>query len=547
MIDFYVMPGRRRCAAVGCTSVQGKFPPFLSFFGFPTRDEAQLSTWTCHVETRPEKATTSKNFLCELHFSTEDIKRLPQGAKSPGTLRKRLRPGAVPQNEWEMDPPQLQPEAAVELEPAMPQLQHFSADPSQAEMRAEKHRDQQAARRRQLAIERQDRLRTTRRILQRSRRLVATKKKKRRLLSYEQKLAAVKQRLNCMQHLVMEANGSREQFERLMTDRGRQLLQQPFRGKRGTYSEQFRVFVSQLHFCSPKAYSHLRNFFRLPAASTIRKWHQIDCRPGITSQSIQKIKELAQKSPQFKDWVLTIDAMHIRNEVCWSPRLKKMIGFVDVGVGNEGDDDLQQLARESVVVLAVGMRSAWKLPVAFILPMSATPTQQSQMIHRCVEEINAAGAIVRAVVGDCAAVNLATFRMLGAEIPSRPQFSIRSQSENIYVFLDNCHLIKLVRNSWSDLGTFIDGTRTISWKYVELLHRCQESEGGRLGNRLSNKHMQWKRLKMKVSLATQTLSASVADAMEFLRETGISDFQHCRATVEFVRCMDTLFDIFNSR
>jgi hypothetical protein len=250
-------------------------------------------------------------FLCDRHFSPHDLQTLDQGAKSLGNCRKRLRPGAVPQDEWLVDGPQLQAEVASDAE--MPQLHHFSEDATHAELTLQQHKQQQAAQRRQAAMDRQNRLRASRRIVQRARRCAQAKRCKRRLASYELKLEALKQQLAGMQRLAMEANESREQFERLLTDRGRELLQQPIRGIRGAYSEHLRIFVSQLHFCSPKGYSHLRRFFRLPAASTIRMWNQVDCRPGITAQSMQKIKELAAISEQFKDWVLSIDAMHIRS------------------------------------------------------------------------------------------------------------------------------------------------------------------------------------------------------------------------------------------
>ncbi|XP_064470498.1 venom metalloproteinase antarease TserMP_A-like [Ornithodoros turicata] len=53
---------------------------------------------------------------------------------------------------------------------------------------------------------------------------------------------------------------------------------------------------------------------------------------------------------------------------------------------------------------------------------------------------------------------------------------------------------------------------------------------------------------MKVNLAAQTLSASIADALEFCdQDLNIASFQGCEATVSFLRRFDRLFDILNSR
>jgi len=53
---------------------------------------------------------------------------------------------------------------------------------------------------------------------------------------------------------------------------------------------------------------------------------------------------------------------------------------------------------------------------------------------------------------------------------------------------------------------------------------------------------------MKVNLAAQTLSSSVADALEFCNVTlKLPQFNECEATVKFIRIIDRLFDLLNSR
>ena len=76
----------------------------------------------------------------------------------------------------------------------------------------------------------------------------------------------------------------------------------------------------------------------------------------------------------------------------------------------------------------------------------------------------------------------------------------------------------------------------------------QEKEGLRLGNKLKLSHIQWWQQKMKVNLAAQTFSASVADAIGYCRDTlKLPQFQGSEATVKFIQTFDHLFDILNSR
>ncbi|QQP50997.1 DNA transposase THAP9like, partial [Caligus rogercresseyi] len=68
------------------------------------------------------------------------------------------------------------------------------------------------------------------------------------------------------------------------------------------------------------------------------------------------------------------------------------------------------------------------------------------------------------------------------------------------------------------------------------------------GTKLKKDHMEWRKMKMKVNLACQTLSRSVPDALEMLsRDLKVEGFSNCDATVEFIRIFDALFDLFNSR
>ncbi|XP_063912240.1 uncharacterized protein LOC135129088 [Zophobas morio] len=89
--------------------------------------------------------------------------------------------------------------------------------------------------------------------------------------------------------------------------------------------------------------------------------------------------------------------------------------------------------------------------------------------------------------------------------------------------------------------------KVISWRYIKKLHELQNEEFLNVANKLKKAHFEWQQHKMKVSLAAQTLSKTVADALEFLKDLGIGDFQGCEAAIEFIRRIDSLFDILNSR
>lgn len=58
----------------------------------------------------------------------------------------------------------------------------------------------------------------------------------------------------------------------------------------------------------------------------------------------------------------------------------------------------------------------------------------------------------------------------------------------IYVLLDACHMLKLVRNQFaSEKNTYDENDKEISWFFITQLNRIQEIEEFKLGNRISNR------------------------------------------------------------
>ncbi|KAM7309812.1 hypothetical protein ISCGN_006797 [Ixodes scapularis] len=53
--------------------------------------------------------------------------------------------------------------------------------------------------------------------------------------------------------------------------------------------------------------------------------------------------------------------------------------------------------------------------------------------------------------------------------------------------------------------------------------------------------------KMKVKLAAQTLSSSVAKALLFAKQLGLPEFTNCEGTCKFIQDIDRCFDLLNSR
>ena len=113
-------------------------------------------------------------------------------------------------------------------------------------------------------------------------------------------------------------------------------------------------------------------------------------------------------------------------------------------------------------------------------------------------------------------------------------------------------MLKLARNTLGDMKVLADKDgELIRWDQIVALNELQQKQGLHLANKLRMAHIQYHKQKIKVSMAAQTLSNSVADAIEFAKTLGSEEdsrpFLASEGTVKFIRIFDKLFDILNSR
>ena len=203
------------------------------------------------------------------------------------------------------------------------------------------------------------------------------------------------------------------------------------------------------------------------------------------------------------------------------------------------------------------MNSSWKVPVGYFFINGLDGKEDANLVKLCIKKLDDVGVDVISLTCDGPSYHFAMLRELGAKMspPNLKPYFVHILShfvwdkKKVYVLLDMCHMLKLTRNTLADGGILVDGDgHKTCWEYITALQKLQESEGLRSGNKLKQVHINWWQQKMKVNLAAQTFSASVADAIDYCRDTlKLPEFQGSQETVAFMRTFDHVFDVLNSR
>jgi len=318
-----------------------------------------------------------------------------------------------------------------------------------------------------------------------------------------------------------------------------------------TYNASMRQFALTLHYYSPRAYNYVRSkcLNCLPHPKTLSKWHySIDGEPGINTEALEAIK-LHVRSASYKLLgALVFDEMAIRQHVDYSG--DKFIGYVDYGCDIE--TDTTKLAKEALVFCVVCINQSWKIPIAYYLVNGINTQQKQNLTTQCLIAVQETGMSIISLTCDGLRSNLSMLESLGCNFKNyknlQTWFKHPASDTNIYVYLDPSHMLKLVRNVLGSRKVLLDkDDNRIEWKYFEDLHKLQQ-EGLHVANKLRTKHIEYFKNKMKVKLASQLLSMSVANAFDFCKNTlKLPQIENCIATVKFTTVFNDLFDILNSK
>lgn len=152
-----------------------------------------------------------------------------------------------------------------------------------------------------------------------------------------------------------------------------------------------------------------------------------------------------------------------------------MIGFVDLGQGNN-DGQCQEEAKEALVFLVVGVRSPWKIPLAYFLIKGMSGQGQKQLLLHALELLHNINIRVTSVTMDGHATNVSMCKLLGCSfVPQniKSWFTDPASGRDIVVFFDACHMLKLARNMLEDYKLLKSDQGKISWEYIKSLQSLQ--------------------------------------------------------------------------
>jgi len=248
-------------------------------------------------------------------------------------------------------------------------------------------------------------------------------KKQRKIKETMNKLSATESRLSAALQLVSDNKILQSQEVSFLQNRfsGVQLevvqsLLAEHRGKRNRYPPEARDFAVTLYYYSPKAYRFISSLLTLPSPRTIRSYvGSIGCWPGFQTSAINELKAHSNDK-NYSDASMSIDGMSIKELIQFDAKLGHCFGYVDLGGHCSAGEGQDIPANESLVVMLVGLRSYWKLPIAWFLIKGISAEILAGIIREALCICHEAGVAIRSVCMDGTVHNITAFNKLGCNL-----------------------------------------------------------------------------------------------------------------------------------
>lgn len=325
--------------------------------------------------------------------------------------------------------------------------------------------------------------------------------------------------------------------------------------KNRRYTEDWLLMCLLLHIRSPAAYSFLRDndVLPLPCVTTVRRYLSlVRTKCGFDTRFFAALKKkLAMKNEFQRRGILVFDEMQVRKEMRVHSKTMTYSGYSDFG--DTASSTSNDLADHGLVFTFRSFGDSYSQPIGVFASKGPTKGKTlAQLVLKAIFLLEEAGAFVDALVCDGATTNRCMWREFG--ISGSLQHTKHSfihpvdDARSVYVFSDAPHLMKCVRNRLHAQKVLcFDGERA-QWAHYDKLfvEDLKQPAHLRVCPKITFAHINPTNTeKMRVKLATQIFSRSVADGLEFYSVRVKDGLQNVKGTVQFTKKFNDLFDALN--
>ncbi|KAJ8913902.1 hypothetical protein NQ315_005699 [Exocentrus adspersus] len=225
---------------------------------------------------------------------------------------------------------------------------------------------------------------------------------------------------------------------------------------------------------------------------------------------------------------------------------QRICGYEDLGTLGR----TRNYANHALTFMVRGIKKNYKIPVAIYFTKDTIKTNMlKQLIVVVIEVLQGIGFHVMATVCDQGPTNRAAINLLTREYATENMspYSFTVNNQEICTIFDVPHLLKNTRNALLQCHIEYESKKFAKFVHIqEAFNLDQQKRTYKMMNKLKPGYFNFGDtfLKIKVKVAAQQMSQTVAAAIETFSTTGDLPVESLH-TAEFVHTIDNLFDSLN--
>ena len=263
-----------------------------------------------------------------------------------------------------------------------------------------------------------------------------------------------------------------------------------------------KAWAVTLYHIRGKAYRFPETLLSLPSKSTLKKLvSRLASNSGFTEKSIFVLKQRIQVlSESAKICTLIMDEMSLKSHLFYDISSDSIIGFESFGEGKTSNLG----ANSALVLMARGILSNWKQPVAFVTVNEACNSEKlKDIVDETLLQLELRGLKVVALVSDQGS-NFLKFYETMRVTEDKPYLEMHGKQ--FFTIFDSRNLLKSSRNNLMKYQFPFDG-KTATWSDMMAFLKKEQTLAIRTAPMLTHRHISPPPFgKMKVKLASQVFS-----------------------------------------
>lgn len=320
-----------------------------------------------------------------------------------------------------------------------------------------------------------------------------------------------------------------------------------------------------LHAKSSSAYRELQDVLILPSERTLINYKNVfKPKPGIHKGKIQQLQDQVSSYSGCQRYIgVVFDEMKIKSSLVFNKHTDEIVGFTDLGdpaLTFSSFEDEQPVATTVIAFFVRGLMTSLKFILCYFFTSGvATSFQIFNLFWQVVSVLELKVDLwCVAATADGGSPNRKFFKLhKGLQCSSHTgviyyTINLFAQQRYVYFFADVPHLIKTTRNCLYSSGWDVGRIHTrcmwnndkyLLWSFIEqAYYRDQEGVLQHLP-KITLDHIKLSSFgKMKVSLAVQVFSKSMANALRYFNPDGEAD-----ELAKFLEMVNDFFDMANTR